>query len=255
MLLRGALGRGFRGVLALLYPPSCYLCSAAVENGRFVCARCWGKVTRVSAPICAICGAPGHLQLCPTCQHQERGFDFARSFGIYDGVLAKLVQGLKYEGERALTHELTGCLKRYLNETPFDFEAITYVPMGRAALRERGFNQAEQLARELGRSLRVDVIPALRKIRETPPQTGLSLNARRENLRSAFAPDGPVHCAEILLIDDVYTTGSTVDACGRALKRGGYRGVYVLTVARAVRVEDHTADDPFDLPDRPSPSR
>jgi len=112
-------------------------------------------------------------------------------------------------------------------------EALTFVPMTRDGLCKRGFNQAELLARELGRLAGLPVIAALRKTRRTEDQTKLKLSERKENVRGAFAPCQPASAERIMLVDDVYTTGATAEECSAALRAAGYKEVYVLTVARS----------------------
>jgi len=235
------IGELARGTLRLLYPPHCYLCGAPLEEGEgegYLCSSCYGGLPRIplEGPLCARCGAPladSEIDLCNECANRPWFFDRARSFGFYEDGLAELVKGLKYRGERALARELA----RYLLLAGEEFlqraEALTFVPLTSKKRRERGFNQAELLARELGRLTGLPVVAALQKVRQTEDQTGLGPKERRENVRGAFAPRGEAQAERIVLIDDVYTTGATAEECSRALREGGYGEVYVLTVARA----------------------
>jgi ComF family protein len=161
----------------------------------------------------------------------------ARSFGPYEGRLARLIQLLKYHGERALARDLAPLLIAVLDEHDLtnEIEGITFVPMSPRRRRARGFNQAKLLARHLGRRLGVPVFPALSKTRETPPQEALSRPERLRSLVGAFAPQGPARCESVLLVDDVYTTGATVTECSRALRAAGYERVCVVTLARTPR--------------------
>jgi len=118
-------------------------------------------------------------------------------------------------------------------ETPFgDFGLITYVPMSRRDRRNRGFNQAQLLAKGLGERIGIPVCKTLAKVQETTPQAALPARERRRNLRGAFQLIRSAK-EKALLVDDIYTTGSTVEECARTLKQGGYKAVFVLTVARA----------------------
>ena len=229
------LGELAGGVVRLLYPPHCYLCGLPLEEG-YLCPSCHGELPRLAPPWCARCGGPledPEGDLCLGCANRPWFFDRARSFGLYQGGLAELVQGLKYRGERALARELA----RYLLEAGEDLlqlsEALTFVPLTPAKRRERGFNQAELLARELGRLTGLPTVSTLEKVRETVDQTGLGPKERWTNVRGAFAPLGPARSERILLVDDVYTTGATAEECSRALRESGYGEIYVLTVARA----------------------
>jgi ComF family protein len=227
------------GALKLLYPPHCYLCNApiAAEAG-YICSTCYAGLPRPKPdePECARCGGPltagADADLCLDCANRPWFFNEARSFGFYEAGLAELVKGLKYGGERALARELA----RYLLEAGEGLlaraEALTFVPLTEAKLHQRGFNQAELLARELSKLAKLPVVPALAKVRETADQTALKPQERLENVHGAFAPVGRARCERILLVDDVYTTGATAEECSRALREGGYEEVYVLTVAR-----------------------
>ena len=228
------------GTLTLLYPPRCPLCEVPLEDGprglRFVCQGCLGQIQQVRPPWCIRCGdslKEGH-DLCVRCAFQEVPFERARSFGVYEGLLARLIQLLKFQGERALAKELSPLLAQVFNQEDLAeiIEGITFVPMSRRSQWARGFNQSELLARHLGALLDKPVFATLWKRRETRPQVELSGQERLENLRDAFVPLLPARCERILLIDDVYTTGATTTECSRALQRAGYSRVYVLTLAR-----------------------
>ncbi|MFQ6116816.1 MAG: double zinc ribbon domain-containing protein [Candidatus Bipolaricaulia bacterium] len=231
------LGELTQGALRLLYPPHCYLCGAPLEEG-YLCPSCDAELPRLplEGPLCARCGEPladSEADLCGECANRPWFFDRAQSFGFYEDGLAELVRGLKYRGERALARPLACYLRLAGEEFLQQAEALTFVPLSPAKLRARGFNQAELLARELGRLMGLPSVAALQKIKQTEDQTELSLKERRENVRGAFAPLGEAQFERIVLIDDVYTTGATAEECSRALREGGYGEVYVLTVARA----------------------
>ena len=144
------------------------------------------------------------------------------------------MRALKFDKERAVARFLAERLAGYVRtHDPFGpIDIITYVPMTRTDRRARGFNQAQLLAHGLGKRLGVPVRRLLTKVRQTPAQAKLSARERRKNLRNAFSV---VRSGEgaVLIIDDIYTTGATVEECAQVLKEGGYGPVYVLTVARA----------------------
>lgn len=223
------------GVLGLLYPPHCYLCGVPLEES-FVCPDCYRRLPRPQPPWCARCGAPveePEVDLCLECATRPWFFDRARSFGFYAGGLAELIRGLKYGGERALARELARYLFQAGDELLPPVEALTFVPMSRPKLRERGFNQAELLAQELGKLADLPPVSALVKVRQTEDQTGLGPGERFKNISGAFAPYGKTSLQRVVLVDDVYTTGATAEECARALLEGGFQEVYVLTVARS----------------------
>ena len=173
------------------------------------------------------------MDICPVCATHDRCFDRVRSLGPYEGGWGELVRILKFGKERRIARLLSFCLAAYIsNRRPFGaLDVITYVPMGRAERRRRGFNQARLLAQALGKQLSIPVLPLLAKVRRTRLQAGLSARERRKNLQGAFQQ---IRFAKgkVLLVDDVYTTGATVEECARVLKAGGHETIFVLTVAR-----------------------
>ena len=204
---------------------------------------------------------------CGACRADEAAFDGARSFGLYAGKLRQAVLRVKFSGDERLGARLGELLATTWGSLPqageFDSPLIVPVPLHPSRRRERGFNQSELLAVGLARALRRQRAGAapqvakdcLRRKRATPPQTGLSVAARRENLRSAFEvvkPDA-VRGRRIVLVDDVMTTGATLSACARALKRAGAVQVMGLALARATpqfpdlsRVDDDNTVDGLD---------
>ena len=201
---------------------------------------------------------------CSACRNDEPAFDGARSFGLYAGKLRQAVLRLKFAGQEKLGEHLGELLAPAWDSLApareFGSPLIVPVPLHPSRRRERGFNQSELLAegvvRALGRrcgGVAPQIAKAcLRRKRATPPQTGLSVAARRENPRGAFAvvEAGAVQGRAIVLVDDVMTTGATLSACARALKRAGAAHVMGLTLARATplfpdltgAVSDNTVD-------------
>lgn len=233
-------------ILALLYPPHCFGCESPIENGHYVCEGCFAKIKKVSPPFCQLCCTPlasEEIDLCRWCAHRKRYFTRARSFGFYqneDGVLERMIRALKYNGERALAKELARYLAQAVADMREKFEMITFVPQTPRKQRERGFNHAQLIAQKLGELLQKETVQALVKIKDTRPQVELKGEERLQNLKNAFLANEP-NCDNILLVDDVFTTGTTVDECSRALKRSGYKRVFVLTVARTKREEEADA--------------
>jgi ComF family protein len=177
--------------------------------------------------------------LCGTCILAAPPYSGARSFGHYTAELARLVQGLKFNGRR----NLLGLLAPLLAVTFFenwnrdDFDIVVPVPLHSRRKRQRGYNQAELLARSLTREIAIPYLCPLRRIRPTLPQVGLSDLQREENVRKAFVctKSADVSGKRILLIDDVMTTGATVSSAAQSLIDGGALRVSVLTIARVGR--------------------
>ena len=173
------------------------------------------------------------LACCPRCRRHERFVDRSRAIGAYDGALRAVIHALKYDGRRSLAGPL-GALMRDRGARVLEGAACAVpVPLHPSRRRHRGFNQADDLARHVGLPVR----RALRRVRATPTQTGLPAARRHHNVRNAFAATraaAKLTGATVVLIDDVSTTGATLEACARALKEAGVHEVRALTAARVV---------------------
>ncbi len=229
--------RGFSSLVGLLYPPHCVLCGVRLDRFGVVCAACEAGLPELAGPRCARCGEAlpdPSLDLCLRCGTRERAVDRFGALGPYDGPWGALVRALKFDKEIAVGRFLADRMAEWILGHGFEdvFDLITFVPMSPRDRRERGFNQAELLARGVARRLRRPVRKTLEKVRVTPPQDRLTARQRRTNLRGAF---GSLRYGgeRVLLVDDIGTTGSTAEECARALKRGGAPSVVALAVARA----------------------
>lgn len=212
-----------------------------------VCPGCLGRIRplellvscdRCQRPLSLAAHSPDAGVLCGTCRQEETVFDRLRSFGAYDGELRKLIVLLKYNAVQPLAGPLAGWLALVLQQHPelAATDALVPVPLHRRRQRMRGYNQAELLARELGRWTRLPVETGwLARVRDTASQTGLTPAQRIKNVHGAFAGTTKLDRSRILLVDDVCTTGATLNACARALKRGGAASVQAVTVARVVQ--------------------
>lgn len=241
-----------RGVLttaaALVWPPCCVGCDAALEPGGYLCADCAERPRRIAPPFCAGCSRPFEddgaavllpdAGLCTECRERRNAFDCAVSFCRHDDLARDLIARFKYRGHTYLRRPLGAWLveavrtDERLQRQPID--ALVPVPLHRRRERERGFNQAQALCHGVRRGTDLPVWRALRRTRATATQARLTRDERLHNLRGAFAVAGrwPVTGAHLLLVDDVFTTGSTVHECARVLRGAGAASVRVLTVAR-----------------------
>ena len=253
-------GAALGSMFAALFPSECRLCRVPLANfSRLpVCGECLAKITPITGSRCQLCGdplTPGSLvfspqTVCAACEHEPPAFARATSYGAYTSELRGLIHLLKYHQVRSAS----GVLSRLLVQAAEPLLAspafgnsesllVLPVPLHAGKFRERGFNQAELITqaalRELGRisrrKLEFDTTVLLRR-RATESQVGMSREQRRQNIRGAFsAAKEQVAGREVLLIDDVMTTGSTVSECARVLRTAGAKTVYVLTVARSIR--------------------
>jgi ComF family protein len=206
-----------------------------------VCESCWASIPTLTPPLCDLCGdglpswrfTSVPLGRCARCRRGNRSIDCAGAIGPYDGTLRSIVQAFKYDGRRSLARPLASLMRQRGAHLLVGTDAVVPVPLHRSRRRERGFNQAADLARFLG----LPVVKALRRTRGTAVQASLPSARRHANVRNAFTltrAGRALDRATVVLVDDVATTGATLDACARALKRGGIREVRCLTAARAV---------------------
>lgn len=226
-----------------LYPRVCIGCGRnAGDAFRYVCWDCATRIRYISGPRCSVCGEPvegrvDHAFVCHGCRTDPRAYDAARSACRYDDVARDAMQTFKYDRGVWLNPDLSAMLLTCFT-TEFDamgFDGIVGVPLHPARRRARGYNQAHLLGRTLAKRVGVPMwTHALVRVRATPSQTRLTAPQRASNVRGAFSVFRATLVADrqILLVDDVMTTGATVNECARCLKEAGAASVHVLTVAR-----------------------
>jgi len=223
-----------QSLLDLLFPPRCVGCGRV---GVWLCDSCCAGLKPVLPPVCPLCGRPAaQPRLCSRCRQTPLQIDGIRSVLYFDGALRAAIHALKYRRVQDLAGLLGGIMGDYWRDHPIPADVIAPVPLHPARERARGYNQAALLARGLAEAAELPVRDdLLARVRATAPQVKLGAEARRENVRGAF------HCAtgatvglRILLVDDVCTTGATLEACSQALRAGGATAVWALTLARAI---------------------
>jgi ComF family protein len=231
--LRDRAWQAGRALLDLLYPPRCPGCG---QLGPVFCERCQGQVELIAPPVCLRCGCPV-LQdgLCSRCRPIPSSLDGVVAAALFAGPLRQAVHALKYENVTSLAAPLASIMARAWRwgDLPPP-QLILPVPLHTRRQAERGFNQSVLLARGLGRDVGVPVDEGiLVRQRATRPQVGLDQSARHQNVEGAFACRGPVAGKTLAVVDDVCTTGATLEACADALKAAGAAGVWGFTLARA----------------------
>jgi len=241
-------------LFAALFPSDCRLCGVPLENiSRLpVCRSCLLAITPISAETCDVCGDTlGHPQReaaseCLSCQEQKPYFARAAAYGSYDGGLRELIHLLKYDRVEPAAGALGRMLVEAIQKLRLSSESLVVVtvPLYAGKRRERGFNQTELIAQKALRGfpgnrleLSTDVIE---RIRSTVSQIGLTRPQRVENLRGAFRVKhlSRVKGRDVLLVDDVMTTGTTASECARVLRRAGAQNVWVATVARTLKHQE-----------------
>ena len=242
MKIGTTLRRAGEALVSLLYPPHCANCGADTDGGVHLCAACAGQAKKIVAPFCRRCSEPfdGDISsefTCANCADRTLHFDCAVARYLSRGVVREFVHRFKYDRHFYLRLPLTDWLAETLDDERIraqPIDALVPVPLHSARFREREFNQADVLAELLGKRAGLPVLRALDRIRYTTTQTRLDRHERMENLRNAFrVRDTPaVQNRHLVLVDDIFTTGSTVDECARVLRAAGAASVRVVTVAR-----------------------
>jgi ComF family protein len=237
----------FSGLVDVAFPARCAACRGAVGSHNSLCAECWNAVHFIADPLCHRCGLPfeyelGESALCARCMAQPPVYTEARSVFRYDEHSRVPLLALKYHDQTQLAPVLAQWLARAGRPYASKVQAVLPVPLHYWRFVRRRYNQAALLAHALGGLTGLRVLPdTLLRIRATPTQSGLTRRQREANMRGAFkvpaAKRPHVRGISVLLVDDVMTTGATLDACARALHDAGAVDVYVLTLARTVLVD------------------
>ncbi len=261
-----------RAATDVLYPPLCFSCGTEVDSHRALCGPCWSGLTFIAGSVCACCGLPfdtdlGDDTLCGQCLESMPSYDRARAVLVYNEGARKLVLPFKHADRLESAPSFALWLKRALGPmvqdpawnpasgpasdlasdpaggtvVPQDYW-VAAVPLHRRRLWRRRYNQSALLANGLAKALGYRAVPdLLRRTRATPSQGGLSRTERQRNVRGAFDIRDlyrrDLHGKVVMLVDDVMTTGATVEACARSLKEAGAAKVYVIVLARAMRAD------------------
>jgi len=222
--------------LKILYPPVCPFCEAA--GAETVCVKCAAEVNYISEPRCKKCGKPVRLvqqEYCRDCRDSGKAFECGRNLWVHRGVVSDSLYRFKYHDRRInaqfyaseLAYKYSDLIKQW------QIEQIIPVPLHWRRKRQRGYNQAELIAKQLGKLIDIPVnTGSLVRSRYTVPQKELSMSERKGNLKNAFQA---VHtgqlCGRVLLIDDIYTTGNTLHEAAKCLKNAGVRKVHFLSIS------------------------
>lgn len=221
--------------LNLLFPQWCIGCG---KEGSFICVSCRRSLSVIMPPVCPLCGRPQlNGMLCSQCVSWKVDIDGIRSPYRFEGVIQQAVYQLKYRNLRASASLLAEMMNEYLAANPVPGDVLVPVPLHKKRVRERGYNQSGLLARKLGKLRNMPVIEnCLMRLVNTPPQarTG-NLEERKMNVSGAFScRDNRLKGKRVILVDDVSTSGSTLDACAAVLKETGVESVWGLVLAREI---------------------
>ena len=240
-------GPDVREWLSWVYPFVCELCGRGGLDGCHVCPDCRGSFVPVEPPFCVVCGEPAEGSfipsgLCRRCAAAPPSFEEARAVYVNTGSLRDLLLAFKYGGAVHLAGSFAQMMAEAVRGNLHWFggkeRLLVPVPMHRGKQAQRGYNQAQELAELLGKELDWPYAGVLKRLPDTLPQASLSREQRLRHARKIYAADEkgmkrrPVRGRDVLLVDDVFTTGATADSCARLLLRAGAASVCVLTLAR-----------------------
>ncbi len=225
-------------LVTALLAPACAVCNAVLEQPTqgCVCRNCWRSILPITPPMCDRCGdpLPRSDAACPNCSSSTSIVTRARAIGEYEGTLREIIHALKYAGRHSLARPLAAIMRERGMDVLDGADGIVPVPLHWRRRHHRGFNQARMLARHLG----PPVIEGLVRPQHTRPQVELAAESRRSNVANAFALrryyKSRIVGMRLVIIDDVSTTGATLEACARVLTEAGAREVCALTAARVV---------------------
>ena len=236
----------------MLLPMACLACDRLIESGTQrlgLCARCRGRLRPLGSDRCPGCGRPlrgfdlpaGYR--CGSCRRLPPAFDRLIARWSYRPPLDSVIQALKFQRLEALGRHLAHEMAAELVARPIRSDFVVWIPLHWRRLLARGYNQAERIARPLARELELPAVRALARTRATPAQTGLDRERRAVNLKGAFRVRRPerVAGASVLLVDDVTTTGATLDAAARALRRAGTLEIVAVAAARTPGIDEPSA--------------
>jgi len=231
------------GVLHVIYPKRCPICDRIVSTSFFsseypVCDNCKKEIEYVREPACKKCGKPltdWRREFCPDCMRHAHLFQQGKALWVHKGEIKKSIYRLKYKNRReyARTYgqEIVKQYEHWIRQR--GIQAIIPIPLHAARKRQRGYNQAELIAKEIGRQMNIPVYTqVLKRSLHTKPQKNLDDKERKNNLKKAFKiAENDVKLRHVLLVDDIYTTGSTMDGATGALQRAGISPVYCISVS------------------------
>lgn len=223
-----------RLALDWLFPPRCAGCGAL---GSLWCDTCHAGVVQIGDPVCECCGLPlAGLSGCAACASHPYAFDASRAWGVYAGGLRRAILSLKHRSNAALGAVFAQALLQIFQQQGWKVDMLIPIPLGPQRLRQRGYNQIDLLARPFGELAGLPYAErVLIRQHDTLPQFELGAAERWINLRGSFVADpSPLAGQSVLLVDDIMTTGATLDSAAIALKKAGAKRVFALTLARTM---------------------
>lgn len=221
----------------LFKPHSCMFCSCECDDDNFrMCARCKQNLDFIGDRYCLKCGAKisGDYNFCIECKNEEHWFDKARSVFVYNEKSAPAILRFKYGGTKTFALPLARFLAKRFETVDIVSDVVTFVPMPKEREKQRGYNQSFELCKEFSNLTNIPLVETLKRIKDAPRQATLGKTERRKNLENSFSAMNKqgFKGKDVLLIDDVVTTGATADECSKTLLKAGAKSVSVLSIAK-----------------------
>jgi ComF family protein len=229
------------GLLSIFFPTKCAGCKRYIKDFKYsyLCPECYKKLRSLPERVCPVCAKPinsKHADGCRECRERRNNFSYVRPAGIYEGALKEIIHYMKFNKKKRLARVLSGFMLERVNDDIFkNVDYMVAVPSGKASMSERGYDQTGIMAGYLSKARNIPVLKkAVKKRRETPAQNTLGRKERMRNLKGAFSANMDLTGKIVLVVDDVFTTGATINEVARALKEAGAKEVRGITAARSV---------------------
>lgn len=223
-------------ILNIVYPRRCAICDKVVASNKCICKHCEDKPCYIRDVYCLKCGKQISIntdELCSDCKKNSHYFSYGACVFLYDSCMRESLMKFKYSARPEYARYYGREMMRLIYERKIDFDLIVPVPLHRRRYIKRGYNQAEELAKVLSTQMSIPYINALKRVRKTLPSKSLTRQERRLNLKNAFKLEYDISGYNILLVDDIYTTGATIDLCSMILRKGDAKSIKFIAVATA----------------------
>ena len=239
--IRNTIKKIYLALINSIYPPKCMVCKQNVSDDDHFCSICWPKIEFISEPFCKICGLPQAVEYlvfeCQSCQSLKPKFDLSKSVFRYNWITRKMIKNFKFYGKTYYSKNFAQLIFKSCKELVNSCDYIIPVPMHDNDLHNRGFNQTLLIAISLAQISNKPLLKnTLLKIKQSEAQSTLSRKERLENLKNVFAVNSKHYLLKdknVVIIDDVMTTGATLNECAKVLKKAGVKKVITLSIARS----------------------
>lgn len=232
--------------LELIYPEKniCCICNLYDESigDKYICTNCYNKIKKIIPPYCIKCCKPidfnSDINICPECIRNHKFFETSKSPFLYDGLIKDSIYNFKYHNKPYLYKFLGMSLVQYMQSIDYiDFDFIIPVPLHPVKMKKRGYNQSELIAKYISNKLNIPYINGLKRIKNTDKQSSQTKQNRNKNLKNAFMIThtkgiDKIKKSSVLIVDDIYTTGSTANECAKTLLNFSVDKVFIITIAR-----------------------